>query len=311
MSARAVCDRNSQLKKHLSGEGQEKEQCQCKPQTICVGLNCTKPQIIQDKVGFWNLSGYTSMHCPDCVCKPSMHRKFINDPRKDPAAQCNFRRDLRSAPCDSMNRNACRTNANCQWRGAKLTSSQSSPGHAAFGGRCVPRVTQNISACLMVKEDNHKMVEWIAYHHYTLPLTRVIVCEEQGNKEYVRDQFADSVWKDRVQFEFWVAGVDFYNNSRQKACLQSDISAARSRPTAANQSNLFHRPIQRACYDTCMRRLKATGATWTLFLDTDEYLVAKNSAGGANALQPLLNSCPFSNQSQGQRCHLTPIPLYL
>ena len=172
----------------------------------------------------------------------------------------------------------------------------------ASGGKCVPRVTHNISACLLVKEDNHKMVEWIAYHHYTLPLTRVIVCEEQGNKEYVRDQFAGTAWKDRVQFEFLRAGVDVTNfmgdqqehltavrckNENSKKCIWDRVSR--------------YLKLQRACYEGCMQRLKSTGATWTLFLDSDEFLVVKNTTGtrpgGANSLQPLLNSCPFSNQS--------------
>ena len=50
-----------------------------------------------------------------------------------------------------------------------------------------------------------------------------------------------------------------------------------------------------------MERLKASGATWTLFIDTDEFLVVKDTdktrAGGANSFQALLKSCPFSDQS--------------
>lgn len=50
-----------------------------------------------------------------------------------------------------------------------------------------------------------------------------------------------------------------------------------------------------------MRHNVQVGATWTLFLDTDEFLVPETTrvtrAGGANSLQPLLDAPPFSQQS--------------
>ena len=49
------------------------------------------------------------------------------------------------------------------------------------------------------------------------------------------------------------------------------------------------------------RHTRQVGATWTLFLDTDEFLVPETTsdtrAGGANSLQPLLDAPPFSQQS--------------
>ena len=65
--------------------------------------------------------------------------------------------------------------------------------------RAVPHVTHNISACLMAKDDNDKMVEWVAYHHFTLPLTRMVVCEEPANREYIKDRFANTAWGGMVQ----------------------------------------------------------------------------------------------------------------
>ena len=136
-----------------------------------------------------------------------------------------------------------------------------------------------------VKDDNDKMVEWVAYHHFTLPLTRVVVCEEPGNQEYVKDRFANTAWEDMVKFDYLIAGVDFYNTQQQRDRLKKAKIRSYNHQDATLQHSpySFHRPVQMACFEHCMQMLKSEGATWTLFLDTDEFLVVDSSKTGTSS----------------------------
>jgi hypothetical protein len=40
---------------------------------------------------------------------------------------------------------------------------------------------EGIAACLLVKDDNHRLVEWLAYHYTMLPLRRLIIAVDPGS----------------------------------------------------------------------------------------------------------------------------------
>lgn len=225
--------------------------CVCTLETVCVGSHCSngkrrRLRTPQTSNGTYVVHGYNPVKCPDCECKVPLRKKVAEVGSQKEADQVTRRKMHEKMRKDE------RLELKLFWqnesRGKRLK---------------VPNVTQNISACVMVKDDNDKMVEWVAYHHYTLPLTRMVVCEEPGNQEYVRDRFANTEWENRIHFDFLVAGVDFYNNSNERACLKSSHNRNFSN-TSVQRRNQFYRPIQRACFERCMKRLKSASGKCTL-----------------------------------------------
>ena len=226
--------------------------CVCTLGTVCVGRHCSNgkrrrlrtpqtPNQIPDSTHV--VHGYDPVKCPDCECKVPLRKRVAELGSHEKALKV-MRRKVR----EKMKKDEQKLFWQDESRGKRLK---------------VPNVTQNISACVMVKDDNDKIVEWVAYHHYTLPLTRVVICEEPGNQEYVRDRFANTEWENRIHFDFLVAGVDFYKNPNEQACLRSSFDRNFSN-TAVHQEMQFYRPIQRACFQHCMKRLKSASGKCTL-----------------------------------------------
>ena len=97
-----------------------------------------------------------------------------------------------------------------------------------------------MSACLMVKEDNHLMIEWLAYHYHVLPLRTLVVCEQQDNREYVSELLENTPWEELIDIHYVKAGVDFYNSSGE---VEKMIK---------NKDDVYaHLAIQGSCYEHC------------------------------------------------------------
>ena len=94
-----------------------------------------------------------------------------------------------------------------------------------------------MSACLMVKEDNHLMIEWLAYHYHVLPLRTLVVCEQQDNREYVSELLENTPWEELIDIHYVKAGVDFFNSPGEVKKL--------------SDKNLHMLPIQKSCYEHC------------------------------------------------------------
>jgi hypothetical protein len=41
---------------------------------------------------------------------------------------------------------------------------------------------KSFSACLLIMDDNHRLSEWIAYHHFALPLRHLVVTVDPRNR---------------------------------------------------------------------------------------------------------------------------------
>lgn len=121
------------------------------------------------------------------------------------------------------------------------------------------------SACLLVMDDNHFLIEWIAYHYFALPLRRLVVGVDP------RSQTSPSPilnrWHDRIEITEW---------NDQDYMSESEIIEA-ERIVKAHFGNLTatmvrHRARQRIFYYKCMKKIKEEGRMWTLMTDTDEFL---------------------------------------
>ena len=116
------------------------------------------------------------------------------------------------------------------------------------------RHSDSMSACLLIMDDNHFLVEWLAYHYQYLPLRRLIVAidhrsatsPEEILNRYISHALIDiSIWKD-------------YMGKRNRL----------NRENITSQKN--HLIRQNYFMADCLRRLKEENRSWVYMADTDE-----------------------------------------
>jgi hypothetical protein len=136
------------------------------------------------------------------------------------------------------------------------------------------------SACLLVMDDNHFLIEWLAYHYHTLPLRHLILAVDPRSvtsPTKILDR-----WRDHgMVIEEW-SDKDFMppvrNVSNMKNAQMISLLSRKGYNTEDAQVISLHRTRQKQFYNKCLRVLKSAGRTWTLLIDTDEYLVINQRA---------------------------------
>jgi len=140
-----------------------------------------------------------------------------------------------------------------------------------------------LGACLMVKDDNDLLYEWLAYHFTTLvPATGhpfyVVIGSDIGSIQDPVNVLRQ--WKDISELRYWILQPDDFVN------VHGNYSDLYGSPASTNDISpderkkhhhhaLIHR--QKGFLTACSQLLQRHGAGWTLYADTDEFL----------ALQPL------------------------
>jgi hypothetical protein len=108
-------------------------------------------------------------------------------------------------------------------------------------------------------DDTHFLIEWLAYHYHTLPLRHLIVAVDPNSKTSPSEIF--DRWRDQgMIIEEW-SDRDFKNFT------EKDFEGSK-----LSKNMTMHRIRQKSFYQACLRKLKADNRTWTLLIDSDEYL---------------------------------------
>ncbi|GFH50537.1 hypothetical protein CTEN210_07013 [Chaetoceros tenuissimus] len=116
--------------------------------------------------------------------------------------------------------------------------------------------------CLLIKDENEKLPEWLAYHYLKLPLQYLVVrvdSESTTSPKYILDKFRNETGMDIV---LW-----------NDAHFRLEIDTSTVDPIQQ------HRIRQRRFFSECMKHQKARGRKWLIMIDTDEY-IANNVYGG-------------------------------
>lgn len=127
-------------------------------------------------------------------------------------------------------------------------------------GRALKKSKNNtgieFSACLLIKDENFNLPEWIAYHYQMANLRHLVVCV---------DPFSDSSpleiidrWKnlELMVIDSWVEG------KKRRGFM--DLP-----PWKRHNAYLAR---QKSCYGRCMKLLNESNRSWTMMIDVDEYL---------------------------------------
>jgi hypothetical protein len=127
---------------------------------------------------------------------------------------------------------------------------------------------QSFAACLLVMDDNHFLIEWLAYHYFALSLSRVIVAVDP--RSATSPAAILRRWKGRIQTERW-DDAD-YMTTEELEQAEHHVRKFFKHGIADQPQLVRHRARQRLFYYKCMKRLKAEGRSWVAMFDTDEFL---------------------------------------
>mmetsp|Transcript_34442 Transcript_34442/g.70454 ORF Transcript_34442/g.70454 Transcript_34442/m.70454 type:complete len:450 (-) Transcript_34442:107-1456(-) len=128
------------------------------------------------------------------------------------------------------------------------------------------------SACLLIKDNNIILPEWLAYHYTVLPLRRLIVGVDPSSNfdpQPIFDMYATigmniTVWKNH---SYWIDGRKFHE--KKEFHPDEDFYKLEHSYRYIQDRLVYH---QKIFYSQCLRTLKSENRTWTTVIDTDEYL---------------------------------------
>ncbi|CAJ1968764.1 unnamed protein product [Cylindrotheca closterium] len=123
---------------------------------------------------------------------------------------------------------------------------------------------QSFSICLKWMDDYRQLGEWLAYHYHVLPLRYLVFFKDPKSTTDPSPILFDK-WGDKIQVEYWTKESDFMTKDQQKTIDNMSIETKK------------HRRAQRYFYHACIQHLHQMNRTWTLLIDTDEYLILDSS----------------------------------
>jgi hypothetical protein len=163
----------------------------------------------------------------------------------------------------SITDNHAGTSADIQ---AKQSQGNDNDRQKSYGHTILPNLGHNITVgCILVMDDNHRLIEWLAYHHYTINLRYLVVAVDPRSTtspEPILKRWSQY----NLHYQIW--GDDDYMGSR--------VLDKRKRLSELGRKHLtmVHRVRQKAFYQYCLEHLDSVGLkTWTMLVDVDEFLV--------------------------------------
>mmetsp|Transcript_42750 Transcript_42750/g.103395 ORF Transcript_42750/g.103395 Transcript_42750/m.103395 type:complete len:823 (+) Transcript_42750:110-2578(+) len=127
--------------------------------------------------------------------------------------------------------------------------------------------TDEVSACLLVMDDNHYLIEWIAYHYHAANLRNLIIVNDEHSM--TSPYTVLERWKGRMDILLW--------NKDEHYMTPAEFTAAQQEVTNyfgndMPPSLVLHRARQRLFYYKCLQNLQARKKSWVLLTDSDEFV---------------------------------------
>jgi len=132
---------------------------------------------------------------------------------------------------------------------------------------------EGMAACLLIKDDNHLLIEWMAYHYLTLPLRYLVVAVDPDSfssplpilQRWNNSEFGMQImlWTDR----------DYMDQQHLAERLGQRIASLNNSSLKEEETVRLHRDRQKLFVSQCSLYHKNNGRTWVAHFDTDEYIV--------------------------------------
>ncbi|KAL3933027.1 MAG: hypothetical protein SGBAC_010574 [Bacillariaceae sp.] len=126
--------------------------------------------------------------------------------------------------------------------------------------------TDDVSACLLVMDDNHYLIEWIAYHYHVANLRNLIIVSDEHSMTSPYPVLER--WKGRMDILQW--RDEHYMNATEFAVAQQNVTDYFG--SDMPPSLVLHRARQRLFYYKCLQNLRERGKSWVLLTDSDEFV---------------------------------------
>jgi hypothetical protein len=135
------------------------------------------------------------------------------------------------------------------------------------------------STCLLIKDDNDFLNEWIAYHYHVLKLRHLVVAVDPNSATSPFPSL--QAWRENFQLEVdewtdqtYMPEVFLQEHYKQvPITTKSGENATREDLEHAFQTIDHHIDRQRTFVKQCMIHLKKHNRTWAALVDTDEFVV--------------------------------------
>ena len=141
----------------------------------------------------------------------------------------------------------------------------------------------SFSACMLIKDDNDILNEWLAYHYYTIGLRYVIVALDSTSKTSpmeILDKWREfgmeiEVWKDEMFMPEMFFKKQYHLMPRLVKIKRNKHKWVDKMDTKEDEAKLAlaindHRFRQITFLSNCTRALRAKKRTWMIHIDTDE-----------------------------------------
>jgi len=124
-----------------------------------------------------------------------------------------------------------------------------------------------ISACLLVRDENENLVEWLAYHYFTLPLRNLVIAIDPASLQSPMEIL--DRWR-KMNMDIVVWANDDFMPKRTRGILHNATKSAVIRR---------HR-FRQACFvKACMKYHKNKNRSWTILIDPDEFIILNKVTG--------------------------------
>jgi len=165
------------------------------------------------------------------------------------------------------------------------------------------RPSDGVAACLLLKDENQKLPEWLAYHSAVLPLSLLIVAVDPSSETsplpILRQWNGTAV----PMIIAW---------TEDKLYVPPDVLKRNSDLLKEHKSDFtitVHRNRQKAFMHKCMVVAKRKKAEWLLHIDVDEYLVFnREDAAGRDPDDPATSRASYMEPQLVMERGLEPPP---
>jgi hypothetical protein len=118
--------------------------------------------------------------------------------------------------------------------------------------------SNSIAACMLMKDDNHWLIEWLAFHYHVLPLRDLVLVRDPSSRTS-----PDSVLQ---RYQSLINIVEWDGDK-----MVPDFKWKQYRAGKIDDTRL-HRARQQFFYAECLRHFQRQGKQWVLLTDTDEFI---------------------------------------
>ncbi len=154
--------------------------------------------------------------------------------------------------------------------------------------KVVDKEEDGLAACLLIMDDNHFLVEWLAYHYHAANLRKIVVAVDPKSTTSPLEILGR--WKENIDITVWTSDDD-YATKKDFGKMKAIVSQTFTEKTP---SLVDHRARQRLFYTSCLRTIKKDSeqtpqkSAWTMMVDVDEFVrVNYRISGNETSIPPI------------------------